>query len=158
MNNVRSLPVNGSAASPKGRLTGLAIALACSLAGCALLPMGGDDSDTANSGATTIRLPNSSGKETEWSVSDRPEANKVLVSLTTGRALGLSIAGSMVLSPSAFLPQPTDYQQAAVQFLNQTDRASCRIAAISKTAQFQYEFKYDCANTAAPIEPPISRR
>jgi hypothetical protein len=157
MKNVRALRVNGSAASPKAARGGLAILFATSLAGCALLPIGAEDSDPAGNGSTTIRLAGSNGKETDWSVADRADANKVLVSLTTGRALGLSIAGSMVLSPSAFLPQPADYQQAAVQFLTQTDRAACRITAISKTAQFQYEFKYDCADTASPIVPSRGR-
>ena len=148
MKNTPALPVNGSAVGRKGLRAGLVILSAIALAACALLPLGGDDSESAGGGSTTIRLANSNGKEIDWSISDRPEVSKVLVSLTPARALSLSLAGGMVLSPSAFLPQPIDYQQAAVQFLSQTDRAGCRITAISKTAQFQYEFKYDCANTS----------
>jgi len=156
MNNVRTLGVNGSTVSLRGLRAGLAILCAIFLAACALLPMGGEDSEAGNSATTTLRLTSSNGKEIDWSIADRPEANKVLVSLTAGRALSLSLAGGMVLSPSAFLPQPTDYQQAAAQFLSQTDRAGCRINSISKTAQFQYEFKYDCANTS--IFPPEQSR
>ena len=73
--------------------------------------------------------------------------------------MGLSIAGSMVLSPSVFLPQPEDYQKAAIQFLNQTDRPSCNVTAGAKTSQFQYEFKYECAAASNSLaEPPRGAR
>jgi len=149
------LSVSGSAANRKRLAVGFAILSATFLTGCALLPIGGDDSDNTDNGWATVRLVNSNGSTTEWSVSDRADAGKLLVSLTAGRALGLSIAGSMVLSPSVFLPQPADYQTAATQFLTQTDRPGCRITSGSKTSQFQYEFNYECANAAAsPFERP----
>jgi hypothetical protein len=151
--------VNGFAANLGRIAAGFAILSAFFLAGCALLPMGGDDSDSSDNGWATVRLANSSGSATEWSVSDRPITNRLLVSVTAGRALGLSIAGSMVLSPSVFLPQPEDYQKAAIQFLSQTERSGCNITAATKASQFQYEFKYDCANAAGPlIEQPRARR
>jgi hypothetical protein len=137
----------------------IAILFAISLTGCALLPGGGEDYESADNGPTTVRLVNSNGTATDWAVSDRPDANKVFVSLPAGRALGLGIAGSMVLSPSVFLPQPEDYQKAAIQFLNQTDRPGCNIIASSKTSQLQYEFKYDCANAFnSLVERPRAKR
>jgi hypothetical protein len=137
----------------------IAILFAIPLTACALLPGGGEDYENADNGPTTVRLVNPNGSATEWAVSDRPISNRVFVSLPAGRAMGLSIAGSMVLSPSVFLPQPEDYQKAAIQFFNQTDRSSCNIIEGAKTSQFQYEFKYDCA--AAPnslVEPPRGKR
>jgi hypothetical protein len=151
--------VSGFAVTLGRMAVGLVILSAFFLAGCALLPMGGDDSDNADNGWATVRLVNSNGSTTEWSVSDRPISNRLLVSVTAGRALGLSIAGSMVLSPSVFLPQPEDYQKAAIQFLGQTERPGCNIIAATKTSQFQYEFKYDCANAPSPlIEQPRAKR
>jgi hypothetical protein len=148
------LSVSGSAANLRRLAVGLAILSATLVAGCALLPIGGDDSDNTDNGWATVRLVNSNGSTTEWSVSDRADVKKLLVSLTAGRALGLSIAGSMVLSPSVFLPQPEDYQHAATQFLTQTDRSGCRITSSAKTSQFQFEFNYECTNAAAsPFEP-----
>ena len=137
----------------------ITILLAIFLSSCALLPGGGEDYENTDSGPTTVRLANANGTSTDWSVSHRPEVNKVLVSLPAGRAMGLSIAGSMVLSPSVFLPQPEDYQKAAIQFLGQTERTGCNIVTGSKTSQFQYEFKYDCANASSSfIEQPRTNR
>jgi hypothetical protein len=132
----------------------IAILSAISLAGCALLPGGGEDYENTDNGQTTVRLVNPNGTATEWAVSDRPISNRVFVSLPAGRAVGLSIAGSMVLSPSVFLPQPEDYQKAAIQFLNQTDRPSCNVTAGAKTSQFQYEFKYDCTAASNSLAGP----
>jgi hypothetical protein len=134
----------------------LAILCATFLNGCALMPFGGDDTENIES-ATTVRLTGTNGTEIDWSVLDRRDFNKLFVSLTNARAFGLSIAGSMVLSPSAFLPDPTDYQKAAVQFLNQTDRSTCNIVSGTKKSQFQYEFAYDCRG-ASSVEPPKAAR
>jgi hypothetical protein len=137
----------------------MAILFALPLAACAFLPGTGEDYENTDNAQTMVRLVNSNGTTTEWAVSDRPISNRVLVSLPAGRAMGLSIAGSMVLSPSVFLPQPEDYQKAAIQFLNQTDRPSCNVTAGAKTSQFQYEFKYDCtAASKSPAEPPRGGR
>jgi hypothetical protein len=137
----------------------ITILLAIFLSNCALLPGGGEDYENTDNASTTVRLVSSNGTATEWAVSDRPISNRVFVSLPAGRAMGLSIAGSMVLSPSVFLPQPEDYQKAAIQFLNQTDRPNCNVIAGSKTSQFQYEFKYDCATASnSLIEPPGGKR
>ena len=121
----------------------LAILCTVFLAGCALMPFGGEDTESSES-TTTVHLKDTNGIEIDWSVLDRRDFSKLFVSLTNGRAFGLSIAGSMVMSPSAFLPQPTDYQKAAIQFLNQTDRSNCNIVSGNKTSQFQYEFAYTC--------------
>jgi len=120
------------------------------LPACALLPVGGDD-DSSESGWSTIRLPNASGSTTEWSVADRG-GGKALVSLTASRAVGLSVAGTMVLSPSAFLPEQSEYQRALLQYLAQTDRQHCQILSGAQTTRFQYEFQYECPGTA-PIDP-----
>jgi hypothetical protein len=124
------------------------------LPSCALLPLGSDD-DSAESGWSTIRSVNASGSTTEWSVADRG-GGKALVSLTASRAVGLSVAGTMVLSPSAFLPEQAEYQRALLQYLAQTDRPNCQILSGAQTTRFQYEFRYDCVGTAT-IEPRRSR-
>lgn len=138
----------------KPLVVALVISSAVLLTGCALLPVGGDDSDSSD-GWSTIRLSNPNGTTTEWSVSERAGTNRLLVSLPAGRAIGLGLAGTMVLSPSAFVPDQTEYQKAAMQFLERTDRPSCRIIGVTKTSQFQYEFQFDCMKAAfAPLDQP----
>ena len=142
----------------KPLVAALAISSAVLVAGCALLPVGGDDSDSGD-GWSTIRLSNPNGTTTDWSVSERAGQNKLLVSLPAGRASGLGLAGTMVLSPSAFVPDQAEYQKAAVQFLERTDRPSCRIVGAAKTSHVQYEFQFDCTKAAsAPFDQPAFTR
>ena len=122
----------------------LTILLAIFLSSCALLPGGDDDTSDPGNGQTKVRLTEPGKIDTDWWVTDRPDINKVYVSPTTARALGLSLVGGIVLSPSIFLPAQPDYQKVAIQFLNQNGRGGCRITSGSQASQFQYEFGYDC--------------
>jgi hypothetical protein len=122
----------------------LTILLAIFLSSCALLPGGDDDTSDPGNGQTKVRLTEPGKIDTDWWVTDRPDINKVYVSPTTARALGLSLVGGIVLSPSIFLPAQPDYQKVAIQFLNQNGRGGCRITSGSQVSQFQYEFGYDC--------------
>jgi hypothetical protein len=123
----------------------ITILLAIFLSNCALFPGGEDDSGNTVNGQAKVHFVDANKVETDWWVTDRPEVNKVDVSPTTGRALGLSLVGSIVLSPSVFLPTQDDYQKVALQFLNQTDRWGCKIISGLQVSQFQYRFGYDCS-------------
>ena len=120
------------------------ILLAIFLSNCALLPGGEDDSSDTRSGQTKLHFIDSNRAETDWWITDRPDTNKVYVSPTAARTIGLSLVGSLVLSPSVFLPTQDDYQKVALQFLNQTSRAGCKLVSGSQVSQFQYQFGYDC--------------
>ena len=122
----------------------IVILLAIFLSSCALLPGGDDDTSDPGNGQIKVRLADPGKIDTDWWVTDRPDTNKVYVSPTTARALGLSLVGGIVLSPSIFLPAQPDYQKVAVQFLIQNGRGGCRITSGSQVSQFQYEFGYDC--------------
>ena len=130
----------------KQRLEGVKLILAflapLAMGACALLPLGNDDSASESSWAT-IRVANENGSTSEWSVADRAEG-RALVSVTATRAVSLSVAGTLVLSPSVFLPEQGEFQKALLQYFIQTDRPSCRILSGAQTTRFQYEFKYDC--------------
>jgi hypothetical protein len=122
----------------------ITVLLAIFLNGCALLPGGDDDTNDPGNGQTKVRLAEPGKIDTDWWVTDRPETNKLYVSPTTARTLGLSLIGGIVLSPSVFLPTQTDYQKVAIQFLNQNGRGGCKIVSGAQASQFQYEFGYDC--------------
>ena len=122
----------------------IVVLLATLLNGCALMPGGEDEpSDTGNA-QTKVHFVDSNRAETDWWVTDRPDVNKVDVSPTAARTIGLSLVGSLVLSPSVFLPTQDDYQKVALQFLNQTNRSGCKLISNLQVSQFQYRFGYDC--------------
>jgi hypothetical protein len=123
----------------------IAFLFAIFLSGCALFPGGEDDSSDTGNGQTKVHFIDSNRAETDWWVTDRPEMNKVYISPTAARTLGLGLVGSLVLSPSVFLPTQDDYQKVALQFLNQTSRSGCRLVSGSQVSQFQYQFGYDCS-------------
>jgi uncharacterized protein YceK len=121
------------------------ILFAIFLNGCALVPGGEDDSSDAGGGQTKVHFVDSNRAETDWWVTDRPDVNKVDVSPTAARTIGLSLVGSLVLSPSIFLPTQDDYQKVALQFLSQTSRSGCKLVSGLQVAQYQYRFGYDCS-------------
>ena len=125
----------------------LTILLAICLSNCALFPGGDDDSGDSPNGQAKVRLVDSGKVDTDWWVTDSPETKRVYVSPTAGRATSLSLVGSLVLSPSMFLPPQEDYQKVAMQFLNQTGRPGCQIIAGSQVSRFQYRFEYNCSAT-----------
>ncbi|HLL28027.1 MAG TPA: hypothetical protein VKT73_10340 [Xanthobacteraceae bacterium] len=132
-----------------------AILLASALTHCAFVPGYEENYDSANDAQVAFHMIDSNAAETDWWVKDRSDANQITVSPSTGRALGLSVVGSLVLSPSLFMPQVADYQKAAIQFLNQTGRPGCRIVSAAKASQLQYQFGYDCPAASTPSsEPP----
>jgi hypothetical protein len=122
----------------------ITILLAIFLSNCALFPGGEDDSGNVVNGQAKVHFVDANKTETDWWVTDRPDVNKVDVSPTTARALGLSLVGGIVLSPSIFLPTQDDYQKVALQFLNQTDRWGCKIVSGLQVSPFQYRVGYDC--------------
>ena len=97
------LSVSGSAANRKRLAVGFAILSATFLTGCALLPIGGDDSDNTDNGWATVRLVNSNGSTTEWSVSDRADAGKLGFS-HGGESAGLKHRGQHGAQPLGIPP------------------------------------------------------
>ena len=86
----------------------IVILLAIFLSSCALLPGGDDDTSDPGNGQIKVRLADPGKIDTDWWVTDRPDTNKVYVSPTTARALGLSLVGGIVLTAALLTEKSPD--------------------------------------------------
>jgi hypothetical protein len=96
-----------------------------------------------------------------YRIFDKPAANKMMVTSSLSSAASQGFAQGLTFGAVNAAPPKPRYEAAAIAWLKQTGRESCRIVDGYLIQQPQWEFKYNCVPiSAAPaISPkPASRQ
>jgi hypothetical protein len=134
----------------RGRWTGLALVVM--LSGCAGL-------DKALEYETTtyyVQMP-----DDRYRIFEHPQRDRIMTTPSIGTAVAIGTASGLTLGMADIDPPELRHEKAARQYLDQTNRAHCRIVSGYLVVRPQYEFKFDCAGAPpaatpadAPSKPP----
>jgi hypothetical protein len=94
----------------------------------------------------TVQMPD----DNYW-VFDKPAANKMMVTSSPGAAAAQGFGSGLLLNAVDNTPPKPLFEAAAITFLAQSGRASCRIVDAYLLVKPQYEVKYDCTPPPDPI-------
>jgi len=105
----------------------------------------------------TVQMP-----DDNYRVFDKPTASKMMVTSSLSSAMAQGFGQGLLLNAIDNTPPKPLFEQAAVAYLAQSGRPSCRIVDAYLLAKPQYEVKYDCTPPPAPIaavkQAPASSR
>jgi hypothetical protein len=95
-----------------------------------------------------------------YRIFDKPAANKMMVTSSLASAASQGFAQGLTFGAINAAPPKPRYEAAAIAWLKETGRESCRIVDGYLIQQPQWEFKYNCVPASAPavVAAPAAKR
>jgi hypothetical protein len=126
------------------------LGLALALGGCGGLSYAAQEYTGVE--VLTVQMP-----DDNYRVFDKPAENKMMVTSSVGSALAQGAGQGLLLNAIDNTPPKPLFEAAAIAFLAQSGRSSCRIIDAYLIVKPQYEIKYDCTPPPPSPAPAIKR-
>lgn len=130
---------------------GIVVVLCTTLGGCASL----NYIMAEYQGVTVqeVRMPDDT-----YRIFDKPTQSKLMVTSSLASATGQGVSKGLTFGAASGEPPKPLFEAAALQYLNESGRPSCRVTDAYVLAQPQWEVKYDCSPPATVPTPTMRAR
>ncbi len=132
------------------RYIGIVVALTSTLGGCASVNYIMNEYQGIS--AQEVKMPDDT-----YRIFDKPAASKLMVTSSLSSAAGQGFVRGLTLGAvQTDSPKPL-FEAAALQFLTENGRPSCRVIDAYLLVRPQWEVKYDCTPLPVPETPAPAR-